>query len=106
MFNRSDILFLVAVGINLSLLIIAIRLIAQGLFRWKVYWLIVYVVLTVYTEYAVAAVKLDRVLERGGILWRHITLPTNINFARDLAARIALLVAIWLLLIDMLRRRN
>jgi hypothetical protein len=94
--NRSDILFLTTIIIDLSLLIAAIMLLRRKFFTPPSYWLLTYAVISTYTDYTVAMVKIDRLLSRGGSLWQTLVLPPNVNFALDLVAHAALLIAICL----------
>lgn len=106
MFDPSNILFLFAILIDLSLLVLAIGLVARPIFRSKACWLLAYVLTALNSDYATAIVKIDRALGRGGRLFEQLALPRDINFLIGLAGRIALLIAIWLFLVHFVRNRE
>ena len=103
---RFEILYLLAVLVELSLLILALALLAQPAFRSKAYWLLAYVITALNSDYATAMVKIDRALGRDGALWRRVTLPADINYLLDVFGRCALLIAIWLFLMHLMKTRT
>src|SRR2546428_763796 len=104
--NRSDILFLTTIIIDLSLLITAIMLLRRKLFKPPSCWLLIYAVVSMYTDYTVAMVKMDRLLLRDGSLWHRVVFNTDVNFGLDLIGRVAILVAICLSISGLARLRR
>jgi hypothetical protein len=103
MLDPFNILFLLAVLIDLSVLCLAVGLLTRAAFRSKAYWLLAYALATLIVDYATAIVKIDRALGRGGALFERVALPRHINLLIDLSGRIALLIAIWLFLVHFIK---
>ena len=106
MLERFTILLLLAIAIDVSLLIAAILLLLRKQGRVKTWCLLAYALTAVYSDYTPAAVKIDRMLERGGKLWKQITLPADVNYFLNVAGRCALLAAILLFLVKVLKRES
>jgi hypothetical protein len=106
MLDPFNILFLFAILIELSLLVLAIYLIVRRTFRFKAYWLLAYVLTALNSDYATAVVKIDRALGRQGSLFERVALPRDVNFIIDVSGRIALLIVIWLFLVHFVKTRQ
>jgi hypothetical protein len=106
MFALFDVLFLLTFAIELSLLVLAIALVARPASRSKAFWLLIYAVTALNSLYATAMAKIDRGLGRDGALFYRVALPRDINFVVDLAGRIALLIVIWLFVIHLIKTRR
>lgn len=104
--NRSDVLFLSTILIHFSLFLIAITCLRYRLFRPVIYWLLTYAVISIYIDYAVAMVKIDRLVGWGGTFWHHVVLAPNVNFILDAIARVAVFIAIWLGILTLRRSRE
>lgn len=102
----DNILFLFTILIELSLLALAICLIARRSLRVKGCWLLAYVLTALNVDYGAAIVKIDRALGRQGSLFARVALPRDTNFIVDVLGRIALLIALWLFLVSFVKTRQ
>lgn len=103
--QARDWVFALGLVVDVSLLYIAARWVFAGMFGWRARLLLLYAALSLNMDYALAIIKLDRILRWDGF-WHRITLPTTVNFVIDLLSRFALLSAIWLLIFHLLNTRN
>jgi hypothetical protein len=95
------VLFAVGLLMDVSVLFMAVRWVVSGTFGWKARWLLLYALFGLNIDFAMAMVKLDRILNWGGLCHR-ITLPPAVNFIFDLSSRLSLLIAVWLLIFQLL----
>jgi hypothetical protein len=100
---RFEIVLLLAILTELSVLVLAIVLIVRPEFRSKAYWLLAYAITGIYSDYVIAIEAIDRALGHDGDLLRRATLPSAINFALEFSGRVALVIAIWLFLLHVIR---
>jgi hypothetical protein len=103
--QARDFVFAIGVLIDISVLFIAGYCVFRGIFGWRARFLVLYTILGLNMDYAVTMIKLDRIFGWGGV-WHHIALPVNANYGLDLCSRIALFIAIWLVILHLLKPRH
>jgi hypothetical protein len=100
---RFESVLLLAILTELSVVVLAIVLIMRSEFRSKAYWLLAYAITGIYSDYVIAIGAIDRALGHDGDLLRRATLPSAINFVLEFSGRVALVIAIWLFLLHVIR---
>jgi hypothetical protein len=94
--NRSDVLFVGTILIHLSLLLTAASCLRRRLLTRPVLCLLIYAVISIYTDSVVAGIKLDRLLGWGGAVRQRVASVADITFTLDAIARLAVLTGICL----------
>ena len=101
----ANVLFIFGLLIDLSLVALAMVLVRRSEFRSIGCWLLGYVLTALYSDYAVAIVRIDRALGRGGSLFHQLALSRDVNFVVASLGKVALLIAIVLFLVRFVKAR-
>src|SRR3954454_7068658 len=99
--NRSDVLFVSTILIDVSVVLVAAACLRQRLFKPAVFFVLIYAIISLYRDWMVGIIKLDRILNWGGAATQWVLSLANVTFALDVVARVTVFIGICLCIISL-----